>query len=146
MSTTIMSNTIRTTNKVKGFTLMELMITVAIIGIIASIAIPSYQDFINKSRRSEAHAGLAKMALQQEAHRMVNTTFASAFDTDSNPVRQPTSDYYTFSLPAAGDGNPAVSASAYTVIATAKSSQTADTACTPMTVNQAGTKTPTGCW
>jgi len=138
MSTTIMSNTIRTTNKVKGFTLMELMITVAIIGIIASIAIPSYQDFINKSRRSEAHAGLAKMALQQEAHRMVNTAFSSAFGTGSNEVHEPTSDYYTFSL--TGSDN------AYTVIATAKSSQTADTACTPMTVNQAGTKTPTGCW
>jgi len=133
-----MSATMRTTNKIKGFTLMELMITVAIIGIIAAIAIPSYQDFINKSRRSEAHAGLAKMQLQQEAHRMVNSTFASAFGTGSNEVHEPTSDYYTFSL--TGSGN------AYTVIATAKSTQTADTACTPMTVNQAGTKTPAGCW
>jgi len=127
-----------TTNKVKGFTLMELMITVAIIGIIAAIAIPSYQDFINKSRRSEAHAGLAKMQLQQEGYRMVNSAFASAFGTGSNEVHEPTSDYYTFELTG--------SASAYTVKATAKSTQTADTACTPMIINQAGTKTPAGCW
>lgn len=127
-----------TTNKVKGFTLMELMITVAIIGIIAAIAIPSYQDFVNKSRRSEAHAGLTKMQLQQEAHRMVNSTFASAFGTGSNDVHEPTSDYYTFTLSG--------SANAYSVIATAKSTQTADTACTPMTIDQAGTKTPAGCW
>jgi len=133
-----MNTTMGTMNKNKGFTLMELMITVAIIGIIAAIAIPSYQDFINKSRRSEAHAGLTKMQLQQEAHRMMNSAFASAFGTGSNDVYEPTSDYYTFTLSG--------SANTYSVIATAKSTQTADTACTPMTIDQTGTKTPAGCW
>jgi len=125
--------------KVNGFTLMELMVTVAIIGIISLIAMPSYQEYVQKSRRSEAHAGLAKMQLQQEAHRMVNNSFTSSFGSGSNDVHQPTSDYYTFSMSGA-------SASAYTLTATAKSSQTADSSCTPMTVNQAGTKSPASCW
>ncbi len=125
--------------KVNGFTLMELMVTVAIIGIISLIAMPSYQEYVQKSRRSEAHAGLAKMQLQQEAHRMVNNSFTSSFGSGSNDVHQPTSDYYTFSMSGA-------SASAYTLTATAKSSQTADSSCTPMTINQAGTKSPASCW
>jgi len=125
--------------KSSGFTLMELMIVVAIIGIIATIALPSYQDFVLKSRRSEAHSGLAKMQLQQEAHRMVNTTYTSSFGSGSNDVNEPTSDYYTFTMSGG-------SASAYTLKATAKSTQTADTSCTPMTINQSGTKSPSSCW
>ena len=118
---------------------MELLIAIAIIGILSAVALPSYQEYVLKSRRSEAHAGLAKMQLQQEAHRMVNTTYASSFGTGSNDVNQPSSDYYTFSISG-------TSATAYTITATAKSSQTADSSCTPMSINQAGTKSPTSCW
>lgn len=124
--------------KSNGFTLMELMVVVAIIGILFSIANPSYQEYVQKSRRSEAHAGLAKMQLQQEAHRMVNISFTSNFGSGSNDVHLPTSEYYNFTMSA--------SASAYTLTATAKSSQTADTSCASMKINQAGTKNPSSCW
>jgi len=125
--------------KTSGFTLIELLVAIAIIGILFAIVTPSYQEYVQKSRRSEAHAGLAKMQLQQEGHRMVNPSYTSNFGTGSNDVNQPSSDYYTFSMSGA-------SATAYTITATAKSSQTADSSCTAMTINQAGTKSPASCW
>ena len=50
----------------RGFTLIELMITVAVIAIISAIAIPSYQNHILKSRRSEAITQLLQAQLKQE--------------------------------------------------------------------------------
>ena len=65
-------------NKKRGFTLVELMITVAIIAIIATIALPSYQESIRKSQRAEAHAGLVKMQLEIENHRMTSISYADS--------------------------------------------------------------------
>ncbi|WP_114325383.1 type IV pilin protein [Candidatus Colwellia aromaticivorans] len=132
------------TKKSNGFTLMELMIVVAIIGIIASIALPSYQDSVRKSRRAEAHAGLVKMQLQQEGFRMVNIAYATAIAAGANNVNDPGSDYYTFSIVTVA----ATVSSAYTLkaAATSGSSQAADTGCTSITIDQAGTKSPAGCW
>jgi len=52
----------------KGVTLMELMIVVAIIGIIAAVAYPSYQEFVMKSRRADAQAALVSFAGAMERH------------------------------------------------------------------------------
>ncbi len=54
--------------KARGFTLIELMITVAVIAVIASIAYPSYQEQIRKTRRSDAKAALMDAAARMERH------------------------------------------------------------------------------
>lgn len=61
-----------------GMTLIELMIVVAIIGIITSIAYPSYQSFMNSSHRSTAQADLMALAAAMERHKAANFTYGGA--------------------------------------------------------------------
>ncbi|WP_088332154.1 type IV pilin protein [Lacimicrobium sp. SS2-24] len=120
--------------RISGMTLIELMIVVAIIGIIAAVAVPSYQNQITSSRRNDAKQQLLQMQLQQEAYRLENDTYA-----DTAALGVPVSDYYTFTVANA-------TATTYTLRATAKGSQSGDSACSPLTLNQSMAKTPAGCW
>lgn len=61
-----------------GFTLIELMIVVAIIGVIAAIAFPSYQEYVDRSRRTDAKAALTGLAGAMERHHTTNSTYEGA--------------------------------------------------------------------
>jgi type IV pilus assembly protein PilE len=117
-----------------GFTLIEMMIAVAIIGILAAIALPAYQNYVREARRSDAMAGLLDLQRQQERWRVNNPLY-----TSGTGLTLPTSDYYIFSVPTADS-------TTYTLTASATSTQTADTGCTVLSLNQANTQTPASCW
>ena len=123
----------------RGFSLIELMIVVAIIAILVALALPSYQAYIRKSKRDEAQQLLMNWANNEEIWRATNTTYADA----STVLGVPTHDYYTFTVTN-------VSATTYTLTATANGDQTNDkehgTTCTPLTLNQSNAKTPPVCW
>jgi type IV pilus assembly protein PilE len=67
-------NTLKVTQK--GFTLIELMIVVAIIGILAAIVMPNYTDYVNRARATEATSALADMRIRMEQYFQDNRTYA----------------------------------------------------------------------
>ena len=71
-------------NKQQAFTLIELMVTVAIVGIIAGIAYPSYQDSVMKSRRADAKGALLGFANAMERHFTETNSYLGAGTTDGN--------------------------------------------------------------
>lgn len=81
-----------------GFTLIELMIVVAVVGILAAIAMPAYTDYVVRGKIPEATSNLATKRVQMEQFFQDNLTYASApactQDTTSSP-------YFTFSCSAA---------------------------------------------
>src|SRR5688572_14616444 len=80
-------------NKRSGFTLIEVMITVAIVGILAAIAIPSYTQYILRGELTEAHSQLLTLRTQAEQWFQDNRTFAGF------PCAAAGSKYFTYSCP-----------------------------------------------
>ena len=91
--------------KYKGFTLIEVMMVVAIIGIIAAVAYPSYQESIAKSRRADAQASLLELAQFMERHYTSNGRYTVGNTTPPTAPNLPFSQsprtgtaFYNFAL------------------------------------------------
>ena len=80
--------------KSAGFTLIELMVTVAIIGILAAVAVPAYTDYVIRGKIPEATSALASMRIRLEQFYQDNRNYGS--DDDSCEVPNPTSDNFTY--------------------------------------------------
>lgn len=128
----------RSRPRAHGFTLVEVMIVVAIIGILASIALPSYTQYVVQARRTEAQAFLMELAQRQERWRVNNREYATTgqIGADTDPLT-----YYGFAVSNR-------SATTYTLTATATGTQeTADAACKTLTLNENGDKgADANCW
>jgi len=108
-----------------GFTLIELMIAVAVIAILLGVALPSFMDSMRKSRRSEAFTAIAAVQQAQERWRSSNPSYATLSQLNI-PTTTPKG-YYTLSM---GSVNNA--AVEYIVKATAAGGQASDTNCAVM--------------
>ena len=88
-------------SKTKGFTLIELMIVVAIIGILATIAMPAYTDYVTRGKIQDATSGLASKRVQVEQYFQDNRTYADvgAIINAACVADAATSRYFDFSCP-----------------------------------------------
>lgn len=124
---------------VRGFTLIELMIAVAIIGILASIALPAYQQYVLRANRADAQAILMETVQYMERYFTTNNSYADApLLTNQSPKTGTAKYIISFT---------AQSAASYTLQAAPQGGQTAD-ACGTLSVDQTGATTPggAGCW
>lgn len=126
----------------RGFTLIELMIVVAIVAILTAIAYPSYTHYIVKTRRTAAKACLTEVSNYMERYYTTNMKYTGATDPqlDCESAAQ-TGGFYTWSFVGTPD------ATTYKISAAPKASQP-DTECGTLTLDQTGARTPTttGCW
>jgi len=143
---------LRLNRAVRGFTLIELMITVAIIAILAAVALPSYQEYVRKSRRADAQSFMSEVVARQQ-HWLVDRR-AYAESITAAPSASPAglgltipanvSSYYDVTIATNNGASPPT----FTVTGAPTGSQASEK-CGTLTINQSGTKTASGsgtCW
>jgi type IV pilus assembly protein PilE len=84
--------------KARAFTLIELLITMAVVGVLAAIAIPSYQSYMQKARRADAHAALGRVLIEQEKYRVTHTAYASSLEDDLELKTSSPDGHYAISI------------------------------------------------
>ena len=116
----------------RGFTLIELMIAVAIVAILAAVAMPSFLDSIRKGRRSEAFAAISAVQQSQERWRGNNSTYSATL-SDLGVVSPTSTGYYAIAISSE-------TATGYIVTATGQSgtSQANDAECKTLGVKVLG--------
>ncbi|HMW22791.1 MAG TPA: type IV pilin protein [Burkholderiaceae bacterium] len=130
----------------RGFTLIEIVITLVVVTLLTTVALPAYREQIAKSRRSDAKASLLTLAQLMERWYTERGTYAGATVGGTGIAPSTSSQgYYTMSISAQD-------AAGFTIVAAPTAAQTGD-ACGSFTYTQAGTRGVTGgtktaaqCW
>ena len=140
-------------NRMRGMTLIELMVVLAIVAILSTIAVGSYRRYVLRANRTDATSALLRIQVAQEKYFLQNNTYT--INVTGNPptglgVASPTTNgFYTLAV----TGDPASTnniATSFQATATAVAPQTQDTSCLTLTINDQGqrnsTPSATECW
>jgi type IV pilus assembly protein PilE len=119
----------------QGFTLVELMIVVAIVGILSAVALPAYSNYVIRGKIPDATGGLSVKRVQMEQFFQDNRTYLAGTGCTADTT---TSQYFNFSC-AVADGGVVATTTVYTIAAVGKGSMAGFT----YTIDQANTKTST---
>lgn len=124
----------------KGFTLVEVVIVVAIIGILTSIVYPMYTQYMLETRRSDGWIALSVAEARQLQWYSINFNYTS--DLNNLGGSESPEGFYDMSVVTDNTNG------TFTLTATAKPTglQANDTGCTVLTLNHSGIKTPGECW
>ena len=124
----------------RGFTLIELMIAVAIIALLASIAIPSYRQHVIRGKRSAAKAQILDIANREEQYLLANRVYADKATLVANgyALSADVSENYTWDVTA-----PAAAVPVFTITLTPTGAQASDG---PLSLDNQGNKTPPEKW
>jgi len=133
--------------RTRGFTLVELMVTVAIVAILFSIAVPSYALFMKKSRRGDTESTLMDIAQREQQYLIDARAYAPDIATLNTTIPADVSAYYTIQIcrttaPCVAPGG---TPPTFAIIATpiAGTAQAGDYT---LTLDSTGAKTPTSVW
>ncbi len=137
-------------HKIYGFTLIEILIVVAILGVLTAIALPAYNNSVIRSARAEAKNEIMRVASELERYFSSNNTYVTSADPLVDDTAGTTLDtvngFYELSVAAGGTGI----ATSFIATATAQGDQLADT-CATYTITNTGVRGATGdtveeCW
>jgi type IV pilus assembly protein PilE len=131
----------------RGFTLIELMIVIVIIGLLFAIALPAYQASVLRGHRADAQGILMDISAREERFMAQNNTYTTDINTAAGlNIGTTTSNngYYNLSVAACGGGI----ATCYLLTATATGGQANDTDCATITLSSTGVTSGTtaNCW
>jgi type IV pilus assembly protein PilE len=129
---------------IAGFTLIELMITVAVIGILAAIAYPSYADYVRKGKRSMAQASLMEIAGKEQSYLLDRRVYTNNLTQLNYTLPAEIANDYAIDFPGF---DATVSPPVFTVRATPQGNQTKEK-CGWLTLTNTGVKASqgSGCW
>jgi type IV pilus assembly protein PilE len=135
------------TARAKGFTLIELMITVVIAAVLMSIALPLYQHQMRESRRTDARSALLDLASREERYYALNSAYTNVATNLGYPSWPQTvgSGYYQVIQPTNVQAATATAPASYTLTANpiAGKGQDQDSDCQSFSVTQTGQETST---